>query len=107
MSRFLDLPDPSFGFLAKFVCAPLADGGVKAGSFVSKPSDFLVKVVVAINIPIILKPARNCPEANVTRPGGLQNLCARACRCAGCEDIVHQNHPFAVQPDPRANRKGS
>ena len=74
MSRFLDLPEPSLGFLAKFVCPPLAGGGVNAGSVVSKPSVFLVKVVVAININIILESARNCPDANFARPGGPKSL---------------------------------
>src|SRR5207249_12147536 len=47
MSRFLDLVEPSFGFLAKAAPA-LAGGGVTAGSTVSRPRDFLMKLVVAI-----------------------------------------------------------
>ena len=70
MSRFLDLPDPSLGFLAKLVCPPLAGGGVNAGSVVSKPSDFLVKVVVAMNIYMVLESPCHCPDTNVTRAGG-------------------------------------
>src|SRR5579859_1143899 len=105
MSRFLDLPEPSLGFLAKFVCPPLAGGGVTAGSLVSKPSDFLVKVVVAINMPTILKSACHCPDTNVTRAGGPQGLGARTGRRTGCENIVHQNHPFTVQPVSRVNHE--
>src|SRR5690348_8760021 len=107
MSRFLDLPEPSLGFLAKFVCPPLAGGGVTPGSLDSKPSDFLVKVVVAINLPIILKSARHCPDTNVTRSGGPQSLGARTGRRASCKNIIHQNHPLTVQPVPRVNRECS
>src|SRR5881409_3116307 len=45
MSRFLDLVDPSLGFLAKVASAP-AGGGVTAGSTLSKPRLFFVNVVV-------------------------------------------------------------
>src|SRR5712671_5515442 len=47
ISRFLDLVEPSFGFLLKAASAP-AGGGVTAGSTVSRPRIFLEKVVVAI-----------------------------------------------------------
>jgi hypothetical protein len=48
MSRFLDLPAPSLGFLGNV--ASLSVGvGVNAGSTVSRPSDFLVKEVVAMS----------------------------------------------------------
>jgi hypothetical protein len=45
MSRFLDLPVPSLGFLGNVVALSVGVG-VNAGSTVSRPSDFLVKVVV-------------------------------------------------------------
>src|SRR5438046_10233643 len=47
ISRFLDLVEPSFGFLLKAASAP-AGGGVTAGSTVSSPRVFLEKVVVAM-----------------------------------------------------------
>ena len=47
MSRFLDLVEPSLGFFAKLASVP-AGGGVTAGSAVSRPRVFLVKVVVAM-----------------------------------------------------------
>jgi hypothetical protein len=54
MSRFLDLPAPSLGFLGNVpplvvvgVNVPALIGvGVNVGSTVSRPSDFLVKEVV-------------------------------------------------------------
>jgi len=49
MSFFLDLAEPSFGFLVNDVVVLDAGGGVTAGSAVSSPSDFLVNEVVAIS----------------------------------------------------------
>src|SRR5579862_6976789 len=48
ISRFLDLADASFGFLAKVVWL-FAGGGVTAGSAVSSPRVFFVNKVVAIS----------------------------------------------------------
>src|SRR5580698_9398249 len=47
MSRFLDLPPEGFGFLTNFVSV-VDTGGVTAGSAVSRPSDFFVKLVVVM-----------------------------------------------------------
>jgi hypothetical protein len=47
ISRFRDFEEPIFGFLANVVLLP-GGGGVTPGSPVSKPSVFLVKVVVDI-----------------------------------------------------------
>ena len=46
MSRFLDFRPGNLGFLTKEVL--VAGGGVTAGSADSSPSDFLVKVEVAM-----------------------------------------------------------
>ena len=78
-----------------------------AGSTVSRPpSDFLVKEVVSMLLNnIILKSARNCPDANIARAGGQKRLRARAGRRAGRENVVHQNHPLAVQTRAGADGK--
>ncbi len=47
ISRFLDFEAAIFGFFGK-AAADVADGGVTANSGDSRPSDFLVKDVVAI-----------------------------------------------------------
>src|SRR5208282_6597315 len=76
MSRFLDLEPVGLSFLGNGG-ALLADGGVNAGSTVSAPSFFLVKVVVAINNQMILNSARHCPDANIIRAGGQKRLRTR------------------------------
>src|ERR1700757_4279522 len=48
MSRFLDLPLASLGFLTNDFSAPLDGGGVTAGSEVSRPRGFFMKMVVAM-----------------------------------------------------------
>ena len=54
---------------------------------------------------IILKSARNCPDANIARAGGPKRLRARAGRRAGRENVVHQHHPLAIQTHAGAHGK--
>jgi hypothetical protein len=133
ISRFLGF-DGSFGFLMKLVPGFEAGGGVTAGSVVSKPRDFLVNEVVAIqkfrvegwgvgdSAPsrqsmhsqqcsfVILQyysdSAGNCPDTNVVRPRLSQRPRARAGGGASGENIVHQDNAFAAQTPSFPQNKG-
>ena len=81
-------------------------GGVSAGSTESKPSVFLVNVVVSINIGLrLLNSPGDCPDANLGRPGAAQGLGAGIGGGAGGEHIVHHDDLLTGQPHPRMTRK--
>jgi hypothetical protein len=102
---FFGFAAAELGFFGEGRLRVSAGGGVNAGSTESLPSDFFVNEVVSIDWMILLKSARNCPDANIARARRPQRLRAGARGRAGRKNVVHQNHAFAVQADAVANRK--
>ncbi len=51
------------------------------------------------------KSAGNCPDANIGRARVAQRPRASACRCASCENIVHDDNFFAGELNPIAHGK--
>src|SRR5437763_13382203 len=96
ISRFLDLDAPIFGFFGKVVAGePVIESPPDLPD--SRPSVFLVKMVVAImregRLPV-LEAASNGPDANITRTTAAQDFSASISGRAGCLNIVQKHDPL-------------